>query len=99
MLLEYGLPDGSDGKESAYHAGDVGSIPGLGRSKIPWRRKCQPTPSCLPRESHGQRSLTVCLSLIGSCLLSYLSLILLHVFFPLLLSVSVNGVIYSHKAS
>ena len=26
------LPGGSDGKESAYNAGDVGPIPGLGRS-------------------------------------------------------------------
>ena len=25
--------------------------------KIPWRRKWQPTPVCLPGESHGQRSL------------------------------------------
>ena len=25
--------------------------------KIPWRRKQQPTPVFLPRESHGQRSL------------------------------------------
>ena len=25
--------------------------------KIPWRRKCQPTPVFLPGESHGQRSL------------------------------------------
>ena len=25
--------------------------------KIPWRRKWQPTPTFLPRESHGQRSL------------------------------------------
>ena len=24
---------------------------------IPWRRKWQPTPACLPGESHGQRSL------------------------------------------
>ena len=41
-----GFPGGSDGKESAYNAGDQGSIPGLGRStvegngtlawKIPW---------------------------------------------------------------
>ena len=44
------LPGGSDGKASAYNAGDLGSIPGLGRSlekemathsstlawKIPW---------------------------------------------------------------
>ena len=27
-----GFPDGSDGKESACNAGDLGSIPGLGRS-------------------------------------------------------------------
>jgi len=26
------LPSGSDGKESAYNAGDLDSIPGLGRS-------------------------------------------------------------------
>ena len=25
--------------------------------KIPWRRKWQPTPVCLPREFHGQRGL------------------------------------------
>ena len=29
-----------------------------GDSKIPWRREWQPTPVFLPRESHGQRSLT-----------------------------------------
>ena len=27
-----GFPDGSDNKESAYNPGDLGSIPGLGRS-------------------------------------------------------------------
>ena len=27
-----GFPGGSDGKESTYNAGDLGSIPGLGRS-------------------------------------------------------------------
>ena len=27
-----GFPDGSDGKESACNAGDLGSIPGMGRS-------------------------------------------------------------------
>ena len=32
MLLEYGLPDGSDGKESACHVGDPGLMPGSGRS-------------------------------------------------------------------
>ena len=45
-----GFPGGSDGKESTYNAGDLGSVPGLGRSlkkgmathsgilawKIPW---------------------------------------------------------------
>jgi len=30
----------------------------LGRfGKIPWRRAWQPTPVCLPGESHGQRNL------------------------------------------
>ena len=27
-----GIPDGSDGKESACNAGDPGSIPGMGKS-------------------------------------------------------------------
>ena len=27
-----GFPGGSDGKESTYNSGDLGSIPGLGRS-------------------------------------------------------------------
>ena len=35
--------------------GQPGFDPWLG--KIPWRRKCQPTPVVLPGESHGQRSL------------------------------------------
>ena len=30
--LVYGFPGGSDDKESAYNAKDLGSIPGLGRS-------------------------------------------------------------------
>ena len=45
-----GFPGGSDGKESAFNAGDPGSIPGMGRS----RGKV-----FLPGESHGQRSLVV----------------------------------------
>ena len=32
LLLFLGFPSGSDGKESACNAGDLGSIPGLGRS-------------------------------------------------------------------
>ena len=31
-LTRKGFSDGSDGKESAYNAGDLGSIPGSGRS-------------------------------------------------------------------
>ena len=32
LLGKLDFPDGSDGKASAYNAGDLGSIPGLGRS-------------------------------------------------------------------
>ena len=32
ILIYMGFPGGSDGKESASNAGDLGSIPGLGRS-------------------------------------------------------------------
>ena len=45
----------SIGKESACNAGDLGSIPGLGR--FPWRRKWQSIPVLLRGKSHGQRSL------------------------------------------
>ena len=40
LPLTMGFPGGSDGKESAYNAGDLGLILGLG----PWRRAWQPTP-------------------------------------------------------
>ena len=53
------FPGGSDGKESACKAGDLGSIPGLGRSlgegnlmEILWRRL--PTPVLLLGKFHGQ---------------------------------------------
>ena len=36
------------GKESAYNAGDLGLVPGLGR--FPWRKAWQPTPVFLPGE-------------------------------------------------
>ena len=55
ILGVWDFPTGSVGKESAYNAGDPGSIPGSGRS---WRREWQPTPVFLPGESHGQRSWT-----------------------------------------
>ena len=46
------FPGGSDGKESACNAGDLGSIPGSGR--FPGE---QPTSVFLPRGFHGQRGL------------------------------------------
>ena len=48
------FPRGSDGKESACEAGDLGSAPGLERSP---GREWLPTAIFLPGESHGQRSL------------------------------------------
>ena len=45
-----GFPCGSAGKESACNAGDVDSIPGLGRST---RRERLPTPVFWPGEFHG----------------------------------------------
>ena len=50
-----GFPGGSDGEESFCNAGDMGSIPGLGR--FPWRREQLLTPVLWPGEFHGQRSL------------------------------------------
>ena len=32
LEFQWGFPGGSDGKESAYNEGDLGSIPGSGRS-------------------------------------------------------------------
>ena len=46
-----GLPYGSAGKESTCNAGNLGSVPGLG--KIPWRRERLPTPVFWPGEFHG----------------------------------------------
>ena len=50
----YTFPCGSAGKESACNAGDLGSIPGSGRSL---EKEWQPTPVFLPGECQGQRSL------------------------------------------
>ena len=49
------LPKWLSGKESAYNAGDVSSIPGSGR--FPRGRTQQPTPVVLPEEIHGQKNL------------------------------------------
>ena len=43
-----GFPGSSNGKESVFNGGDVGSIPRLGRCP---GRKWQPTPVFLPGES------------------------------------------------
>ena len=53
MLYNAGFPGGSDGRESACNEGDLGLIPGLGRSLDKWLS----TPVLLPGEFHGQRSL------------------------------------------
>ena len=50
-----GVPSGSEVKASAWNAGNLGSIPGSGRS--PGEGKWQPIPVLLPGESHGGRSL------------------------------------------
>ena len=69
VTLALGFPGGSDNKESACNAGDLGGEDPLeeglpmqemqapGSGKIPWRREWQPTPVLLPGEFHGWRSL------------------------------------------
>ena len=56
--MTQGFPGGSDGKESACKAGNLGSIPGLGR--FPWRREQLPTPVCQPEEFQGLYSTWGC---------------------------------------
>ena len=56
-LRDMGFPSSSDSKESACNAGDLGSIPGLGRSP---GEGTGYTPVFLPGEFHGQRSLVGC---------------------------------------
>ena len=51
-VVKYLYPGGSDGKESACNAGDLSSIPGVG--KIPWRTEWQPTPVFFSGKFHGQ---------------------------------------------
>ena len=48
-------PGGSDSKESACNVGDLGSIPGLGRS--PGGGHGNPLQYCCLENPHGQRSL------------------------------------------
>ena len=54
LQVYYTSLGGSDGKVSAHNAGDLGSIPGSGRS--PGEGNGKPTPVLLPGKSHGQRS-------------------------------------------
>ena len=49
------FPGGSEIKASAWNTGDLGSIPGSGRS--PGEGNGKPTPVLLPGESHGGKSL------------------------------------------
>ena len=51
----WGFPGGLDSKDSICNTGDLGSIPGSGRS--PGERNGYPTPVFLPGESHRQRNL------------------------------------------
>ena len=53
-LIAVSVGDTED-KDSACNAGDLSSIPGVG--KIPWRREQLPTPVFLPGEFYEQRSL------------------------------------------
>ena len=46
-----GSPCGSADKESTCNAGDLGSVPGVG--KIPWRTEWLPTLVFWPGEFHG----------------------------------------------
>ena len=56
LLDILGFPGGSDGKESARNAGDLGLISGfnLWVGKIPWRREWLPNPVFLTGEIHGR---------------------------------------------
>ena len=58
LKLELGFPGGSDSKESACNARDLGSIPGLGRS-LGGGHGTTLQYSCL-ENPHGQRSLAGC---------------------------------------
>ena len=55
LLLTNGFPGGSDGKASAFNAGDLGLKPGLGRS--PGGGHGNPFQYSCPGNPHGQRSL------------------------------------------
>ena len=55
ILSKRGFPSGSDGKESTCNVGNLGSIPGLGRS--PGEGNDNPLQYSCMENPHGQRSL------------------------------------------
>ena len=55
LYMHMGFPGGSEVKVSAWNAGDLGLIPGSGRS--PGEGNGNPLQLLLPGESHGGRSL------------------------------------------
>ena len=58
-----GFPGGRSGKEvknPSANARDTKDSFDLWVGKVPWRRRWQPAPVCLPGESHGHRSLVGC---------------------------------------
>ena len=63
VLMKWGFPGGTSGKEPACQSKRWGFNPWV--RKIPWRRAWQSTPVYLPGESHGQRSLS-CKESMGS---------------------------------
>ena len=54
-MFIWGFPGGSDGKESTCSVGDLGSVPGLGRS--PGGGHGNPKQDSCLENPHGQRSL------------------------------------------
>ena len=53
-MFRIDFPGGADSKESAFSAGDLGSVPELGR--FPWSREWLPSAVFLPGHFHGPRS-------------------------------------------
>ena len=53
-IFKKGFPGSSDGKESAFNARDLGSIPGW---EDPLEKEMATHPIFLPGELHGQRNL------------------------------------------
>ena len=54
-MLSFGFPHSSDGKESAYNAGDLGSLPGWGKS--PGGGHGNPLEYPCLENLHGQKNL------------------------------------------